>query len=67
MNSVSIYSAINYAAELAPTLEKPTPFIKWAEDIASILAHIYSADYDTVTEDLIEACKEEQGYVTEDE
>jgi hypothetical protein len=54
------FSAIRYAAELAPDLGKPTAFIQWAEDISQLIAHIYFVDYDEVTVDLVEAVKEVQ-------
>lgn len=66
MNTISYYAAINFASELAPGLEKPTEFIKWAEDIAELLAFVYFKDYDDVTEDLVEKCKEAQDYEDKD-
>ena len=67
MLTVSYRSAINFAAGIAPFLEKPTEFIKWAEDIAELLSFIYSKDYDKVTEDLVDKCKEEQNYESEED
>lgn len=60
------YSAIRHVAELSPTLTKPTEFIVWAEDIASTISFIYGTDYDTVTEDILEASKEEQDFEDEE-
>lgn len=58
--ATSYYSALNHAAEIAPDVNKSTQFIKWAEDICGLLAHIYSREYDEVTEDLIEKVREYQ-------
>lgn len=62
MYTQGYYSAIDYAASIAPGLEYPTQFIKWAEDIAALLSHIYGRNYDNVTVELYDAVKEEQGY-----
>jgi len=67
MIAISYHSALNHAAELAPTLGAPYQFIKWAEPISQLISSIYSVDYDTVTLDLTEKCKEEQGYEDEDD
>lgn len=66
MLTKSYYSAIEFAAALAPTLDKPGAFIAWAEDICEILKFVYQKDYDEVTDDLTEAVKEEQGIEDED-
>ena len=58
--AASYYSALNQAAELAPSIDRPTEFIKWADDMCQLLAYIYSQDYDDVTEDLVEKAKELQ-------
>lgn len=63
----SYQAAINHLGELAPILEKPTEFIKWAEGMTDILVFIYSKDYDDVTEDIVNAAKEAQGYEGEDD
>lgn len=55
-------SAIDYAAQLAPTLDKPTPFFVWADKTTDLLAYIYAADFDTVLTDLVDACKVIQNY-----
>ena len=60
------YAAIDLAAELAPTLDNPTEFIRWAEDIVELLSKIYYVDYDDATTDLYEAVKEVQDYEDED-
>lgn len=62
MATQNYYSAIKFTAERSPTLDKPTPFIKWAEEFSDILSFIYDRDYDTVTEDLVTACKEVQDW-----
>lgn len=62
MFTQSYHSTLQYAASLAPTLDKPTEFIRWAEDVAQLLTHIYSLDYEEVTVELVEACKELQDY-----
>ena len=58
--AASYYSALNQAAELAPSISRPTEFIHWAEDICQLLSYIYSQDYNEVTEDLVEKVKEHQ-------
>jgi hypothetical protein len=67
MFTQSYQSAIRYIGEIAPSLKNATEFIKWAEDIADIMSFIYSKDYEDVTEDIVNAAKEEQGYEGEDE
>jgi hypothetical protein len=62
MLTISYRSAIEKAADLSPSLDKPGEFIKWAEDIAELISAIYITDYDQVTEDLLEAAKNEQEY-----
>ncbi len=62
MYTASYQSSLNHVATLAPTLDKPGDFIRWAEDIADLLCYIYSVSYETVTEDIYEAVKEEQDY-----
>lgn len=54
------FDALKHAAELAPSITKPTAFIGWAEDVAQLLAFIYAVDYNEVTEDLVEKAKEVQ-------
>ena len=66
MFTQSYRSAIRHVGEIAPTLEKASEFIKWAEDIADIMVFIYSKDYDDVTEDIVNAAKETQGYENDD-
>ena len=66
MFTQSYQSAIRHIGEIAPTLEKASEFIKWAEDIADIMAFIYSKNYDDVTEDIVNAAKETQGYENDD-
>lgn len=58
--AASYYSALSKATDLAPDINKPTEFIKWAEDICELISHIYSKDYYEVTENLIEKVKEDQ-------
>lgn len=58
--TVSYYNALDKAADLAPNINKPTEFIKWAEDMCEILSHIYSRDYTEVTEALVEKAREAQ-------
>ena len=53
---------VQYLGENAPTLDKPTPFIRWAEEMADLVHFIYSVDYDTATEDIIQAAKDSQDY-----
>ena len=53
---------INHLGEIAPTLEKATAFIKWADDAAELLNFIYSVDYDTITEDIVAAAKDAQDW-----
>jgi hypothetical protein len=65
MHTASYQSALNHVAYIAPTLDRPGEFIRWAEDIASLLSYIYSVGYDEATEDVYEAVKEEQGYEEE--
>lgn len=62
----SYYSAVEHIAELAPSLDKASEVIQWAEPICDLLSFIYTKDYDTVTVDLYEAVKENQGYEDED-
>jgi phenylpyruvate tautomerase PptA (4-oxalocrotonate tautomerase family) len=64
--STGYWTAIDYAAELAPTLDKPTEFIKWAEDITALISHIYGKNYDDVTVALYDATKEAQDWEDED-
>ena len=56
------FVTVQHASELAPDLSKPTQFIKWAEDMADLIAFAYGRDYDEVTEDLVEKTKETQDY-----
>jgi hypothetical protein len=58
---------IEHLAEMSPTLDKPTQFISWAEDMAQIVSFIYNEDYDTVTEDIVKAAKYHQGMEDEDD
>lgn len=58
--AASYYSALSKAADLAPDINKPTEFIKWAEDMCELISHIYSKDYDEVTEALVEKSREAQ-------
>jgi hypothetical protein len=58
----SYRSALEHAVSLAPQMNKPTEFIRWAEDICSLLAFVYVRDYEDITEELLEACREEQGF-----
>jgi hypothetical protein len=67
MFTQSYQSAIRHIGEIAPTLEKASEFIKWAEDIADVMGFIYSKDYDNVTEDIVSAAKEAQGYEGNDD
>lgn len=63
MYTKSYRSALEFLSDLAPDIEtKPGEFIRWAEGRAELLAFIYSVDYDTVTEDLTDQCKEAQDY-----
>ena len=57
---------IQFLGEGAPGLEFPTKFIKWAEDQAEVIYFIYSVDYNTITEDIVAAAKEAQGFEDED-
>ncbi len=59
------FLAIKHAATLAPGLEKPTDFLKWAEDTCDLLSYIFDMPYDDVTQDLVEAAKESQDYEDE--
>jgi hypothetical protein len=65
MYTASYKSALNHIASIAPTLDRPGEFIRWAEDIVCLLSHIYSVGYEEATEDVYEAVKEEQGYEEE--
>ena len=67
MFTQSYRSAIRHIGEIAPTLEKATEFIKWAEGISDLMSYIYSKDYDNVTEDIVNAAKEAQGYEGDDD
>lgn len=60
MFTQSYSSTIKYAAKLAPGLDTPSVFIKWAEDVADLLSYIFGTDYDVATQDLFEAAKEYQ-------
>lgn len=62
MSNASYFSAINHAAEISPGLDRPGDFIRWAEDICQLISHIYSVPYETVTEDLYNRAKDDQGY-----
>lgn len=63
----SYFITVQHAAEMAPDLENPTEFIRWAEDISAIIAFTYNRDYNEVTEDLVEKTKEVQNYVGDDD
>ena len=65
MRTKSYREAVDYVAENAPTLDKPTAFIKSTEDVAELVAFIYSVDYGTVTEDIVEVAKDIQNYEDE--
>lgn len=58
----SLNYAIQYAAQVSPTLDKPTRFFEWADNTAGLLTYIYDADFDTVLTDLVDACKVVQNY-----
>lgn len=60
-------SAIEFCTTLAPSLNNPSNFISWAEDICAVLVFVYDEDYDKVTEDLYEAVKYDQGFEEEEE
>lgn len=62
MNTQSYHSSIRYAATLAPGLDKPTVFIKWADEVSDLLSYIFGRDYENVTEDLVSATKDEQDW-----
>lgn len=63
MQTATYYSTIEYAASIAPTLDKPGEFIIWGEDICNLLQHIYpSKSYDEITVDLYDATKVEQDW-----
>lgn len=62
----TLHRTIHRAASLAPSLDTPSDFIRWAEDICEIITFAFDADYDDVTEQLYAAAREEQG-VDEDE
>lgn len=55
------YTAIEFAAERAPSLDSPTKFIVWAEGVAELLRFSYSKDYDSVAADLYNAVRRVQG------
>jgi hypothetical protein len=63
----SYQRTIEHLGEMSPTLDKPTQFIAWAEDMAQIVSFIYNEDYDTVTEDIVKAAKYHQGMEDEDD
>ena len=67
MFTKSYESTIEHLGEISPTLDKPRQFIAWADEMAGIICFIYSADYDTVTEDIVKAAKYHQGMEDEDE
>jgi hypothetical protein len=55
-------TAINYVVQYAPSLTNPTNFIEWAEEQAQLISFIYDMSYGTVTQDIVEAAKDEQGF-----
>lgn len=70
MDTRSYFSAINRAAELAPSIELggASGFIMWAEEVCEILSYIYfRKDYDTVISDLYKEVREFQGITDDDE
>lgn len=60
MLTVPYTSAITKAVQLAPSVSRPTEFIRWAEDICELITYIYSKEYATVTQDLVDAAKESE-------
>lgn len=66
MFTQSYDSAITFVAEMAPTLPTFLPrgrsndFFVWAEQMSSVLAHIYLRDESSVLEDLVDQVKELQ-------
>lgn len=65
MSTASYFSAISHAADLSPSLSVPSEFIRWAEDICELISYIYNVPYETVTEDLHNKARYEQGYEDE--
>lgn len=65
MFTKSYEQTIKFLGENSPTLDKPTQFIEWAEKMAELVYFIYSIDYDTVTQDILEASKEAQDWEDE--
>ena len=64
-NTHSYSSAIAHAVDLSPSLDHPTEFIRWAEDISELISFIYYVGYDTVTQDLYQAAREAAGLESE--
>ncbi len=62
MFTKSYEQTIEFLASIAPGLENPGKFIKWAEEMCDVVTFIYSCDYEQVTIDLTEATKEAQDY-----
>lgn len=59
--------AVDYIAELAPSLDAPTKYFMWVEDIVSLLSFIYNRNPDDVMQELTDQVKLEQGFESEDE
>ena len=67
MYTKSYEQTILHLGEMSPTLDKPTQFIAWAENMADVICFIYNAEYDAVTEDIVRSAKDFQGMEDEDE
>jgi hypothetical protein len=66
MSTHSYHSVIEHAASLHPSMDRPTEFIRWAEDICELISFTFYVDYEIVTEDLFAAAREAAG-IEEDE
>lgn len=71
MITLPLESAIVYLAENSPELPLTAgsggKFFIWAEDMTGLLSHIYMEDYDSVLEQLVDACKAVHGYSEDSE
>jgi hypothetical protein len=52
--SITYDEALNKAKDMAPTIDRSTEFLRWAEDMVELIAFIYQEDPDKTIEDLID-------------
>lgn len=67
MFTQSYDSVIEHSASLSPSLDYPTEFIRWAEDVCQVISFTFSVAYETVTEDLFKAAREAAGLEDEED